>query len=403
MVKDTEYYDLLGVNPNCSIEELGKAFRKMALKYHPDKNPIEGERFKEISAAYEVLSNAEKRKVYDAKRAWNEFGSSNPGSSSSSSFTKPTENFDSFFNWTNSTLPNRKKNPNKHLLLKVTLEELYSGATRVVKASAERLCKLCRGTGSKTPGYSSVCKACNGSGRKLSRSNNFKDSFFHGFCKDCHGSGEKKLSLNDLCLACDGKKVVSVWKELKVPVEKGMHDGAQIVLKGEADEHPAYGLPGDFIFTLDQLEHDSFERDSKKPKDLQYRLKINLTDALCGFTQVITTLDGRSILVNVPKGEVTKPGSVKWIFGEGMPIYGNSSQKGKLVVSFEIDFPSKLDLAVVSTFEKVLPPRSKLNQKLLPKSADLFYPFNSKEENKENDSDKKDDSDYGLSNPCPTQ
>ncbi|OTF78731.1 dnaJ-like protein subfamily A member 1-like protein [Euroglyphus maynei] len=154
MVKETAYYDLLGVSPTCSQDDLKKAYRKLALKYHPDKNPNEGERFKAISQAYEVLANEEKRRLYDmgGEKAIKEGGMS--------SGTSPMDIFEMFFGTGRSKREGPRKGKDMHFALGVTLEELYNGSTRKLRVSRKEICDDCKGSGSRIPGVSPQSSLC---------------------------------------------------------------------------------------------------------------------------------------------------------------------------------------------------------------------------------------------------
>ena len=356
MVKETGYYDLLGVKPNCSADDLKKAYRKLALKFHPDKNPNEGERFKAISQAYEVLSNDEKRRLYDmgGEKAMKEGG---VGGSSS-----PMDIFDMFNMRGGGRQRDHgpRKGKDMHFSLSVTLEELYNGSTRKLKVNRKELCDTCKGSGTKTPGVGpETCSSCRGSGVTV-RIERLGSSFvqqIQTMCPDCSGSGEK-ISAKDRCKSCDGNKVTKSSKVLEVHVDKGMLDNQKICYSGEADQDPSYE-PGDIVVILEQKDHETFKR--AKATDLMLNLKINLTEALCGFHKTITTLDNRTLVISVFPGEVIKHGTVKCVPGEGMPTYKNPFEKGKLIIQFSVDFPEKLDPASIPQLETLLPPRPKVD------------------------------------------
>ena len=173
-------------------------------------------------------------------------------------------------------------------------------------------------------------------------------------CSDCSGEG-KVIADSDQCKTCRGKKTVSETKILEVHVDKGMRDGEKIVFRGEGDHHPGVE-PGDVIIVLSQKEHDKFER---KGSDLVMVQEISLTEALCGMTLVIKHLDDRKLVVNTIPGDVIRPGDIKGIANEGMPMHRNPFEKGFLYIKFDVKFPGK-QFTTAENFvklEQLLPPR----------------------------------------------
>ncbi|XP_054160688.1 dnaJ homolog subfamily A member 1-like [Oppia nitens] len=356
MVKETAYYDILGVKPSCTPDELKKAYRKLALKYHPDKNPNEGEQFKLISQAYEVLSDENKRRIYDSggEQAIKEGGVGGGGSG----FSSPMDIFDMFFNM-GGRRPERGPKRGKDVVyqMSVTLEELYNGATRKLSIQKKIICEKCQGSGTKNPAVGPErCNNCRGSGMQL-RVEHLGPSIVQQIqtvCSDCGGRGER-IAAKDRCKQCDGKKVSKDKKILEVHIDKGMEDGQKIAFTGEGDMEPGLEMAGDIIVVLDEKEHLLFKR--VRTEDLLVNLDLTLTEALCGFQKGIKTLDNRTLVLTSLPGEVIKHGSVKCVIGEGMPRYRNPFEKGKLIVQFLVDFPKHIDPVFVSQLENILPPR----------------------------------------------
>ncbi|XP_026215714.1 dnaJ homolog subfamily A member 1 [Anabas testudineus] len=335
MVKETGFYDILGVKPNATPDELKRAYRKLALKYHPDKNPTEGEKFKQISQAYEVLSDAKKRELYDrgGEKAIKE-GGTGGGGGGGGSFMSPMDIFDMFFGG-GSRMHRERKGKNIVHQITVTLEDLYNGATRKLAVQKNAVCERCEGRGSRK-GAAQMCMSCNGTGMQV-RVHQLLPGMVQQVstvCHSCQGQGQR-ISHKDRCKACGGRKILRQKKILEVHIDKGMRDGQKIVFHGEGDQEP--GLePGDIIIVLDQREHPRFTR---RGQDLMMSMELQLVEALCGFKKPVQTLDGRTILITSHPGELIKPGDTKCVLNEGMPTYRRPFEKGRLIIHFSVVFP----------------------------------------------------------------
>ncbi|KAH0567269.1 dnaJ homolog subfamily A member 1 [Cotesia glomerata] len=356
MVKETTFYDVLGVKPGCSQDDLKKAYRKLALKYHPDKNPNEGERFKQISQAYEVLSDPEKKRIYDTggEQALKEGGMG-------SHFSSPMDIFDVFFG--SSSRRRARKGQDVVHQLSVTLEELYKGTTRKLALQKNVICEKCEGYGGKK-GSAEQCTTCHGSGMVMQIQQLAPGIVqqIQSKCSSCKGQGER-INQRDRCKHCGGKKTIRDRKILEVHVDKGMVDGQKIVFNGEGDQEP--GLePGDIIILLDEKEHPVYKRAGN---NLILPMTLNLTESLCGFQKIIRTLDDRNLLITSLPGQVVKHGDLKCIPEEGMPLYRDPFTKGKLTIHFTIEYPKSLDPAVIPQLESLLPAR---DQAIIPDDAE---------------------------------
>ncbi|XP_065727346.1 dnaJ homolog subfamily A member 4 isoform X2 [Phocoena phocoena] len=353
MVKETQYYDILGVKPSASPEEIKKAYRKLALKYHPDKNPDEGEKFKLISQAYEVLSDPKKRDIYDqgGEQAIKEGGSGSP------SFSSPMDIFDMFFGG-GGRMARERRGKNVVHQLSVTLEDLYNGVTKKLALQKNVICEKCEGVGGKK-GSVEKCPVCKGRGMQIhiQQIGPGMVQQIQTVCIECKGQGER-INPKDRCESCSGAKVIREKKIIEVHVEKGMKDGQKILFHGEGDQEPELE-PGDVIIVLDQKDHSVFQR---RGHDLIMKMKIQLSEALCGFKKMIKTLDDRVLIITSKPGEVVKHGDLKCVRNEGMPIYKTPLEKGALIIQFLVIFPEKhwLSQDNLLQLEALLPPRQKV-------------------------------------------
>ncbi|KAI3647454.1 hypothetical protein MP228_007675 [Amoeboaphelidium protococcarum] len=359
MPKETKLYDLLEVKPDASDADLKKSYRKLALRYHPDKNPDAGDQFKEISHAYEVLSDPQKREIYDryGEEGLNGQGGMGGGMNAEDLFSNIFGG--SFFGGAGrggrSSGPKRGKDMIHQL--RVSLEDLYKGKTAKLALQKNVLCSDCNGRGGKE-GAVSDCGGCRGTGVKVTlRQFGPMVQQMQQVCNECNGEGQV-IKEKDRCKTCAGKKIRGDKKVLEVHIERGMKDGQKIVFNGEGDQQPGV-QPGDVVIVLDEKEHPKF---SRKNDDLIYKAEIDLLTALAGGKMAIEHLDGHIALVTIVPGEVIKPGDLKTIPGEGMPIYKRSQDYGDLYIQFDIKFPAPNSLtpAQLKSLEKILPARPAL-------------------------------------------
>lgn len=365
MVYETKYYDLLGVSPTADDNQLKKAYRRLAMKYHPDKNQGDEqaqEKFKNISQAYECLSNPEKKQIYDegGESALKEGGRGGGGMGGD-----PFDIFNMFFGGGGGRGGGRSRGParGKDVVhqLGVTLENTYNGVTKKLALQKKVLCETCTGKGVK-PEYADrrdgvlKCSYCKGSGMMIKHRQLGPGMIqqIQSVCSRCQGEGEM-INPKFTCQSCSGNKTKKERKILEIHVEKGMEEGQKIVFNGEGDQEPGIE-PGDIIIVLIEKEHDIYKR---KDQELHLNMEIELVDALCGLKRSITTLDDRELHINTLPGEIIKYGDIKMVKGEGMPYKGNPFEKGNLVIQFKVSFPtndwaSQVDL---SRLEAMLPRR----------------------------------------------
>ncbi|KAB5525819.1 hypothetical protein PHYPO_G00144590 [Pangasianodon hypophthalmus] len=333
-VADTKLYDILGVSPSASENELKKAYRKLAKEYHPDKNPNAGDKFKEISFAYEVLTNPEKKELYDryGEQGLREGGGGGPGMDDIFSHIFGGGLFGFMGGQGRSRNGGRRRGEDMVHPLKVSLEDLYNGKTTKLQLSKNVLCSTCNGQGGKT-GAVQKCTTCRGRGMRIMIRQLAPGMVqqMQSVCTDCSGEGEV-ISEKDRCKKCEGKKVVKEVKILEVHVDKGMKHGQKITFGGEADQAPGVE-PGDIVLVLQEKEHETYRRDGH---DLHMTHKLR------------------------PAGKVIEPGSIRVVRGEGMPHYRNPFEKGDLFIKFEVQFPENkwISPEKLSELEDLLPSRA---------------------------------------------
>jgi len=298
------YYDILGISKDASSTEIKKAFRKKAIKEHPDRGGDE-ELFKKISEAYEVLSDETNKEKYD--RCGKEGINSNDINNSD------------IYDILSGNRRGTQQNKGKDIIhkLKVQLENFYTGITK--KLSIPR--KIISAS-NKEP---SKCSTCKGYGRIT-------------HMKQCGGNMIQQVQSQ--CPKCNGDgyicKFITEKKQYKIVIEKGVKDGAKIKFEGEGNQSPN-GPPGDIIIILTQIKHSIFTR---KHNDLYMNQDIYLSDSLCGAKFIVNHLDDRPLLIS--SKDILTPDMHKMVIGEGMPIHENPFSKGNLIINFTIIFPDKL-------------------------------------------------------------
>ncbi|KAL1311657.1 hypothetical protein AAFC00_001765 [Neodothiora populina] len=342
MVKETKYYETLGCPPDATEAQLKTAYRKGALKWHPDKNAHSEEaadKFKELSHAYEVLSDPQKRQLYDQYGEEGlESGGAGGGMAAEDLFSQFFGGGGGFGGMFGGGM--REQGPKKartiHHVHKVSLEDIYKGKVSKLALQKSVICSKCEGRGGKE-GAVKTCTGCNGAGMKtMMRQMGPMIQRFQTVCPDCNGEGEI-IRDKDRCKQCHGKKTIVERKVLHVHVDKGVQSGTKIDFRGEGDQLPGVE-PGDVQFEIEQKPHSRFQR---KGDDLFYHAEIDLLTALAGGAIYIEHLDDRWLTVEIVPGEVIAPGEIKVIRGQGMPSYRHHDF-GNLYVQFDVKFPEKL-------------------------------------------------------------
>ncbi|ODQ82762.1 hypothetical protein BABINDRAFT_29688 [Babjeviella inositovora NRRL Y-12698] len=363
MVKDTKLYDLLGVSPSASENELKKAYRKGALRYHPDKNPSEeaAEKFKELSSAYEILSDAQKRDVYDQ---YGEEGLTGAGPGGMGGmggddiFSQFFGGMGGFGGQSRPSGPQRGRDIQHSL--SCTLEELFKGKTAKLALNKTVLCKPCGGKGGKNV---KECTTCHGQGiRIINRQMGPMIQRMQVQCDKCNGTGDI-MDAKDRCKTCHGKKTANERKILEVHIDAGMKEGEKVVFRGEGDQGPNI-VPGDVVFVVDQKPHDKFTR---KGDDLYYEAELDVLTALAGGSFAVKHVSGEYLKVEIVPGEFIAPDSVKVIENQGMPIRRHGG-RGNLFIKFTVTFPKPHSIPEdkLKLLEQVLPARKEAS---IPKAA----------------------------------
>jgi DnaJ family protein A protein 2 len=319
----TKYYELLGVDKSTSCADIKKKYRMLAKTMHPDKGG-DPKVFAELTHAAEILSDENKRKVYDMH---GEEGI-NQGMSASSG---PTDLFDMISGRSRET-GGAKRTPDTSFTLKVSLEELYNGATKKIAINRDRICTGCAGKGGSNV---QTCSSCKGKGMvtKMTQLGPGMYSQSTGPCDKCRGQG-KMIDEASKCKTCKGNQVMKERKVIEIVVDKGAPNQHKYSFYGESDEAPGQ-QPGDLVVILEEKEHEVFKR---KKADLIMTKKISLKEALCGYCFTIKHFDGDKIISST-SGEVVKPGDVRTVEELGMPLMRTPFKHGNLFISFEVEFP----------------------------------------------------------------
>ena len=345
-----DYYDVLGVNKNASPEQIKSAYRKLAVKYHPDKNKDDKaseDKFKEASEAYHVLSNTERKQNYDNfGHAAFENGGRGGGFGNfdfSSSFSDIFEDFFSDFRGSGNNRGRRNSNLRGADLrydLSITLEEAHNGKKQDIKFSSSEKCITCKGSGSK-PGHNvDACSMCGGNGRIRSNQGFFT---VQQTCPQCSGNGEE---ITHPCTDCGGLGKKQISKRLSVTIPKGVDDGTRIRLAGKGEAGSRGAGNGDLYLFINVYSHDLFKRSDEH---LFFECPISIADAALGTSIEIPTIDGGKAKIKIPGG--TQSGKQFRLKGKGMP-YMRGSGNGDLYVQVNTEVPVSLNKEQKELLEK---------------------------------------------------
>lgn len=362
-----DYYELLEVAKSATVDEIKKSYRKLAMKYHPDRNQGDKnaeKKFKEINEAYEVLKDEQKRAAYDrmGHAAFEQGGGGFGGGAggfdfNSGDFNDISDLFGGIFNdfVGGGGGRGKKRDPNEmnrgsdlRYNLTISLEESYSGIKQQIKYSTTTSCGTCKGTGSKS-GKKSTCGTCNGSGRMRAQQGFF---VIERTCTTCGGSGE---AVSDPCGTCHGQGRVHQQKTINVNIPAGVEDGMRIRVAGEGEAGVRGAKPGDLYVFVSVKQNNIFVRDGE---NLHCKVPLKVTTAMMGGSIEVPTMDGTKAKVTIPEG--TQSHTQFRLRGKGMPVV-NSSRHGDLIVHTEIEIPvnlNKRQKEILKEFDENLSPSS---------------------------------------------
>ena len=345
-----DYYEVLGVDKSASSDQIKSAYRKQAVKYHPDKNKGDKgaeDKFKEASEAYHVLSNSERKQNYDnfGHAAFENGGGGRGGFSNFDFSNHFSDIFEDFFGEGFSGGGRRSRRSNNRgsdlrYDLSISLEEAYTGKKQDIKFSTSDKCETCSGSGSK-PGHDvGSCSMCGGQGQVRS-----SQGFFtvQQTCPQCSGSGEM---ITNPCGSCGGQGKKQASKRLSVTIPKGVDDGTRIRLAGKGEAGSRGASNGDLYLFINVYSHDLFKRSEE---NLFFECPISIADAALGSSMEIPTIDGGKAKIKIPSG--TQSGKQFRLKGKGMPLMRGSGA-GDLYVQVNTEVPVSLNKEQKELLEK---------------------------------------------------
>jgi molecular chaperone DnaJ len=338
-----DYYEVLGVSRDASADEIKKAYRKLALKYHPDKNPDDKQaedKFKEAAEAYEILSNPDKKSKYDRFGHAGVGGAGGGGGYNSMNmediFSQFGDIFGGFGGFSGQgSRGGRRVNRGSNIRIKVklTLEEIANGAEKKVKVSKLVSCGTCSGTGAKSSSSYTTCSTCGGTGHVTRIANTILGQMqTSSTCPACDGEGR---IIADKCRDCHGEGVVRGEEVIKINIPAGVEDGMQLSMNGKGNAAKRGGIPGDLIIAIEEIEDENLKRDGQ---NLFHDLYISFADAALGTSVEVPTIEGKA-KIKIDPG--TQPGKILRLKGKGLPSI-NSYGRGDLLVNINIWVPKAL-------------------------------------------------------------
>jgi len=360
-----DYYHILGVNKDASKTEIKKAYRKLALKYHPDKNPDKGaeEKFKEISEAYAVLYDDKKRRLYD------QYGHAGidqrysyedifRGADFSDIFRGMGIDFDFGFGFDNiferffghrmdfnRRGSRRSRGVDLRYDIEISLEDAFNGLETEINVPRTETCDTCYGSGAKPGTTPQTCPQCNGTGQsRQSRRTAFGMFTQISTCPKCYGQG---TTIKEYCPKCNGKGIIQRTRNIELKIPKGVDDGSQLRLSGEGEAGPSGGGSGDLYIVIHIKKHLKYNR---RGTDLHMVREISFPEAALGAKIDIETIDGGSGSLRIPEG--TQNGDIFKIKNKGMPDL-HSRGFGDLYVEIHVTTPKRLNRKVKKLLEEL--------------------------------------------------
>lgn len=388
MATKRDYYEVLGVDKNVTPEDLKKAYRKLALKYHPDRNPGDKEaeeKFKEAAEAYDVLSNPDKKARYDQFGHAGLDGASGfggQGMSMDDIFSSFGSIFGDFFgggggsfhfggfNGGGSGRSGRavSRGSNLRIKVKLTLEEIERGVEKKIKVNKYVPCKSCGGSGARGNSYE-TCSHCHGTGVVTEmRRSIFGQMQTQSVCPYCGGQGR---IIKDKCHDCHGEGIVKSEEIITINIPAGVTDGMQLSMRGQGNAGPNGGVNGDLIIQIEEIQHELFER---QDNNLFYNAFVTYADAALGASVEIPTLSGK-VRVKIEQG--TPSGKVIRLKGKGLPDL-NGYGRGDMLVSINVWVPKSVTkeeramLEQLNSHPNFQPNPSKQERGFFDKMKDLF-------------------------------
>ena len=340
-----DYYEILGVKKDSADGEIKKAYRQMALKFHPDKNPGNKEaeeHFKEAAEAYEILSNPEKRQRYDQFGHKGVNGGGGQGGMNMEDIFSHFGDifgdgspFESFFGGGGGSRGGRRVNRGTNLRIKVslTLEEIANGVEKKIKVNKFIACISCKGSGAQDGGAFHKCSSCAGTGQVHRVTNTFIGQMrTTTTCPTCNGEGQ---TIQHKCKSCHGNGLQHGEEVITINIPAGVGEGMQLTVSGKGNAAERGGIPGDLFIVIEEIKHAYLQRDGN---NLLYDLYINFADAALGLSTEIPIVDGKA-KIKIDPG--THAGKVMRLKGKGLPSV-NGYGKGDLLININVWTPQSI-------------------------------------------------------------